>query len=156
MPRRLRTLPAALTAKLPVIARAPLRRSAAAAPTAGWRPGDRRAAWGPRLAAIVPDLAALAAFTREVPPAAASTAAGRQRLDGLRRHPEVVHATVAALAIAAARARPGVAAVVIGARTPAHAAAWWPTPPPPVPAAIAAALAAQPWGEAWYRRRDER
>lgn len=152
-------LPAARAAQLPVIARAPLAEGALAgelAPTIAWRSGDERAAWGPRLEAIIPDLAALAAFTREVPPAATSTTAGRRRLDGLRRHPEVAHATVAALAVAAARAQPGVAAIVIGARTPAHAAAWWPTPPPPLPAAIAAALAAQPWGEAWYRRRDER
>ncbi len=152
-------LPAARAAKLPVVARAPLAEGAltgALHPTAAWRPGDERATWGPRLTAIVPDLAALAALTRWLPPAAATTDAGRQRLDGLRRHPEVVHATLAELAVAAARAQPGVAAVVIGARAPDHAAAWWPTPPPPLPTAIAAALAAQPWGEAWYRRRDER
>ncbi|MBK9031469.1 MAG: aldo/keto reductase [Myxococcales bacterium] len=152
-------VPAAATAGLAVIARAPLAEGALAgelAPGVQFRPHDERAAWAPvRLAALPPALAALAAFVRNPPPAATATEAGRAVLGPLRRHPELVHATIAELAIAAVLATPGVTAAVVGARTPSHAGTWWPIPPAPVPAAIATALAAQAWGEAWYGRTDD-
>jgi aryl-alcohol dehydrogenase-like predicted oxidoreductase len=134
---------AAATAGRAVIARAPLAEGALIGhldPAARYRADDERAAWAPgRVAALAPTLARLAALARTTPPGAAVTDAGRAILDGLRRHPEVVHATVGELAVAAALAAP-VAAAVIGVRRAAQVATWWPRPPAPVPVAIAARL----------------
>lgn len=146
---------AASAAGRAVIARAPLAEGALTGqldPAARYRADDERAAWrAGRVAEQAADLARLAAFARTAPPGAATTDAGRAILDGLRRHPEVVHATVAELALATASAAP-VTAALVGARTPDHARDW--PAPAPVPAAIAAALAEATWGATWYRRTD--
>lgn len=153
--RAARTLiPAAIAAGRAVVARSPLADGALGGelgPGVRFRPEDERRGWSAaRLAALPAALAGLTAFTREVPPAARAGDDGRAILDRLRRHPELVHATVAELAVAACVATPGITATIVGVRTPAHAAAWWPSGPAPLPAAVATALAAQPWGEGWY------
>lgn len=147
-------IPAAVAAGRAVVARSPLADGALGgelAPGVRFRPEDERRAWSPqRLAALPPALAGLTAFTRNAPPAARASDDGRAILDGLRRHPELVHATVAELAIAACVATAGISSTIIGVRTPAHAATWWPIGPAPLPAAVATALASRPWGEGWY------
>jgi aryl-alcohol dehydrogenase-like predicted oxidoreductase len=156
-------VPAAVTAGAAVIARAPLADGALAGevgPGLKFWPGDERAAWTPAaLAAIVPEVAALCAYAREVPPAARSTEAGKQLLDGLARHPEVVHRTVADLALAFVTGAPGVTAALVGARSIEHARAAVEASArylvPALPAAIRAALTARSWGDAWYRPRTD-
>lgn len=156
-------LPAVRAAGAAFVARAPLADGALAGevgPGLTFWPGDERARWSPAiLAAIIPDVARLCAFVREVPPAARSTDGGRAVLETLRRHPEVAHRTLAELALAFVTGTPGVTAALVGARTLEHArdAALASSRylVPAVPAAIRAALTAQPWGEAWYRPRPD-
>ncbi|MEZ4404133.1 MAG: aldo/keto reductase [Kofleriaceae bacterium] len=146
-------VPAAQAAGVAVVARAPLGGDVLAGelgPGVRFRHDDERGRYlPPALLAASVTVAGLARFTRHVPPAAAASEPGRARLDGLRRHPEVVHATVAELAVAYAAGAPGITAALVGARTGAHAAAWWPAGPPAVPPAIRAALDAEPWGAGW-------
>ncbi len=147
--------PAAQAAGVALVAREPLAGGALGGdvgPGVRWPPGDERAAWSPaRLAAIVPDLARLAAFVTRSPAAAAATDAGRALLDGLRRGEDVTCASVAELAVRAVVGAAGVTAAVVGVRRLEHlreavACADGGALSP----RIAAALDARRWGEGWY------
>lgn len=151
--------PAARAAKIGVVARAPLADGALTGevgPGLKFWPGDVRTAWKPEiLAAIVPDLARLTAYVREVPPAARATDGGRAVLEQLARHPEVAHRTLVELALAYVTGHPDVTAALVGVRSPEHARTAVEASArylvPALPAAIRDALVARTWGEPWYR-----
>jgi aryl-alcohol dehydrogenase-like predicted oxidoreductase len=148
-------VPAAAKAEIAVIAREPLAHGALGgelAPGMRFPPDDERNEIPrARLAAIIPELARLAALVTHTPPAAASTDAGRALLDGLRRADDLEIPTVAELALRAAIDPPGITAAVVGARDPRHAAiALGCADGGSLPARIRAVLDDRAWGEGWY------
>lgn len=152
-------VPAAMKAEAGFVARAPLADGALTGEVGPGRvywPGDERGQWSPAiLAAIVPDLARLCGFVREVPPAARATDGGRAVLETLRRHPEVAHRTLTELALAYVTGARGVTAALVGARSVEHARAAVEASArylvPALPDAIRTALDATAWGQPWYR-----
>jgi len=152
-------VPAATAAQCAFIARAPLADGALTGEVGvGMKfwPSDERSGWTPpALAAVVVEVARLCAYVREVPPAARSTPDGKQRLEAVRRHPELAHDTLAQLALAYVVDAPGVTAALVGARSVEHARAAVQGSArflmPALPAPIRAALDEQRWGDAWYR-----
>ncbi len=148
-------LPAAVAAKVGVIAREPLAGGALAGdqgPSGVWLPGDERAAWpAARWTMLPPELARLAALVTTTPPVAATTDDGRALLDGLRRAPDLTCATVAELAVRFVLDHPAITATIPGARTADHARANLACADGvPLLPRIRAALDRRPWGEGWY------
>lgn len=150
--------PVAATNKVALIAREPLARGALGgelAPSRHFPPEDERNDIPrERLAAMIPELARLAALVTHTPPAAASTEAGRVVLEQMRRGDDVEIPTVAELALRAAidpAASPGVTAAVVGCRRVPHVAvALGCADGIPLHAGLRAALDARRWGEGWY------
>jgi aryl-alcohol dehydrogenase-like predicted oxidoreductase len=149
-------VPAAAKAGVAVIAREPLARGALGGelgPTVRFPPEDERLTWPEaRFAAIVPEVARLAALVTHTPPAAASTPAGRIILEQMKRGPDLDIATVAELALRYAIEVPGITAAVVGVRTVGHALIdlTCAADGRPLPARIRAALDERRWGEGFY------
>ncbi len=148
-------LPAALAAKVGVIAREPLAAGGLAGdlgPGTPWLPGDERATWPARRWRDLPEeLARLAALVRSTPPAATASEAGRALLDGLIRGDDLEQATVAELALRFVVDHPAITVAIAGARTAAHVAAnLGCADGRRLSARVRAALDERRWGEGWY------
>lgn len=148
-------LPAALAAKVSVIAREPLAGGGLTGdlgPTTVWLPGDERATWPrERWQLVPPELARLAALVMSTPPAARATVLGRELVDQLRRGPDLDVTTVVELALRFVLDHPAITAAIPGARTPAHVLANLACADGrPLAPRIRAALDERHWGERWY------
>ena len=148
-------LPAALAAKIGVLAREPLAGGGLAGdlgPGTAFLPGDERGTWPAERWQLLPAAhARLAALITTTPQVATATDDGLALLDGLRRAGDLEQVTVAELALRFVVDHPAITAAIPGARTPAHAfqnAAC--AEGRPLRPRIRAALDARPWAEGWY------
>ncbi len=148
-------VPAATAAGVAVLAREPLAGGALTGeigPGARFLPRDERSSWPPeRLAAIVTDLARLAALVTTTSPAATSTPDGKAIIEAMRRGDDLEHRTVAELALRDAIDAPAITAAIVGARTVAHVlTAILCADGRRLAPTLRAALDRRSWGGGWY------